>query len=318
MVAIGYALSSEEHQPNDLVRHARLAEEAGFTYALISDHFHPWVDSQGHAPFVWSVIGAIAQVTERIRLGTGVTCPIRRIHPAIIAQAAATSAAMMPGRFFLGLGTGEALNEHILGEHWPPHPIRLEMLDEAIEIIRLLWEGGSRSYYGDYFTVENARLYTLPQTPPPIVVAASGPSAAEFAGQVGDGLCSTAPDSEVVEKFQAAGGAGKPRYGQVTVCWAESEQEARKTALKIWPNAGVTGQLSQDLPTPTHFEQAAQMVTEDMIAEAVVCGPDPEKHLEKIQAYIEAGFDHVYIHQVGPDQQGFIRFYQRAILPKFS
>ena len=217
-VQIGYAISSEEHLPNDIVRHARMAEEAGFTYALISDHYHPWVDAQGHSPFVWSVIGGIATATENLRLGTGVTCPTVRIHPAIIAQAAATSAAMMPGRFFLGVGTGEALNEHITGDRWPETDVRQEMLEEAIEIMRLLWQGGNQSYHGAFYTVENARLYTLPEEPVEVMIAASGPSAAELAGRLGDGLITTSPDKKVVQAFEGAGGKG-PRYGQMTVCW---------------------------------------------------------------------------------------------------
>src|SRR5918996_3866961 len=187
----GYALSSEEHLPLDLVRYARRAEEAGLPFALVSDHFHPWIDRQGESPFVWSVIGGIAVETETLRLGTGVTCPTIRTHPAIIAQAAATSAAMMPGRFFLGVGTGENLNEHILGDRWPPSDIRREMLEEAVDVMRSLWEGGSQSHYGDYYVVENARLYTLPEEPPPILVAASGPRAAELAGRIGDGFVGT-------------------------------------------------------------------------------------------------------------------------------
>lgn len=317
MTEIGYALSSEEHTPLDLVRNAQQAEEAGFSFALISDHFHPWVDQQGHSPFVWSVIGAIAQSTQRLRLGTGVTCPIIRIHPAILAQAAATAAAMMPGRFFFGVGTGENLNEHILGDRWPPYDIRLEMLEESLEVIRLLWEGGTQSYWGAYYTVEDARIYTLPDELPPIMVAASGPSSAEAAGRFGDGLISTAPEKDLVKKFKEAGGGNKPRYGQLTVCWAEDEAQARRTAYQIWPNAGLTGELSQELRTPAHFEQAAKMVREEDIAEQIICGPDPERHLAGLHKFVKAGFDHVYIHQIGPDQAGFIRFYQKEILPSF-
>ena len=245
MVEIGYAISSEEHLPNDIVRHARLAEEAGFTYALISDHYHPWVDAQGHSPFVWSVIGGIATATERLQLGTGVTCPTVRIHPAIIAQAAATAAAMMPGRFVLGVGSGEALNEHITGERWPESEVRQEMLAEAVEILRLLWQGGNQSFHGMYYTVENARIYTLPEDPIPVMVAASGESAAELAGRIGDGLISTAPDKATVGAFEKAGGKG-PRYGQMTVCWHESEAKALETVHKIWPNAGIPGELGQE------------------------------------------------------------------------
>jgi G6PDH family F420-dependent oxidoreductase len=318
MIELGYALSSEEHTPNDLVRHARRAEEIGFTFALISDHFHPWVDSQGHSPFVWSVIGAIAHATERLRLGTGVTCPTMRIHPAIIAQAAATAAAMMPGRFFLGLGTGENLNEHILGDRWPPYDTRRLMLEEAVEVMRLLWQGGQQTHHGTFYTVENARLYTLPDEPPPIMLAAGGPSSAELAGRIGDGLISTSPEESVIEEFDAAGGTGKPRYGQVTVCWAADEAQARRTAYEIWPNAANQGELSQELPTPAHFEQVAKMVSEEQVAKSVVCGPDPERHIKAIREFADAGYDYVYIHQVGSDQEGFFRFYEQHVLPEFQ
>ncbi len=317
MTAIGYAISSEEHTPSDLVRNAVLAEAAGFEFALISDHFHPWIDRQGHSPFVWSVIGGIAERTERIRLGTGVTCPTMRIHPAILAQAAATSAAMMPGRFFFGVGTGENLNEHILGEKWPPYDLRSEMLEEAIEVIRLLWKGGEQSHYGEYYIVENARLYTLPDEAPPIVIAAGGPKSAEMAGRLGDGFVGTSAQRELIDAYREAGGTG-PRYGQLTVCWGPDEAAARRTAFEIWPTAGVKGELAQELPTPAHFQQAAQMVTEEQIGEAMVCGPDPKRHLEALQEYVDAGYDHVYIHQVGPDQEGFIDFAKREILPAFA
>src|SRR5436190_13257966 len=227
MVELGYALSSEEHPPNDLVDQARAAEKAGFTFALISDHFHPWIDRQGHSPFVWSVIGGIARETERLRLGTGVTCPMIRIHPAIVAQAAATSASMMQGRFFLGVGTGENLNEHILGDHWPAPDERLELLGESIEVMRPLWEGGKQTIRGKHYVVEGARIYTLPDEPPEIAVAGANTRAVELAGRVGDAFVSTSADRELIETFEGAGGRGKPRYGQITVCWAESEEEAK-------------------------------------------------------------------------------------------
>jgi coenzyme F420-dependent glucose-6-phosphate dehydrogenase len=311
----GYALSSEEHSPRTLVKNARRAEETGFSFALISDHFHPWIDQQGHSPFVWAVIGGIAQVTEHLRLGTGVTCPTVRTHPAIIAHAAATAACMLPGRFFLGVGTGENLNEHIVGEHWPPADIRREMLDEAVEIIRLLWQGGTKSYYGHHYVLENARLYTLPDEPPEIMVAASGSGSAALAGLIGDGLITTSADAKIAEAFSEVGGRDKPRYGQMTVCWAKDEQQARRTAYKWWPNAAIKGELSAELPLPAHFEQAAKMVSEDDVAEAVICGPDPERYLSRIQEYVDAGFDHVYIHQVGPDQEGFFAFCKDELIP---
>jgi G6PDH family F420-dependent oxidoreductase len=318
LVQIGYAMSSEEHAPNDLVEHARLAEEAGFPFALISDHFHPWVPKQGHSPFVWAVIGGIAQVTKRMRLGTGVTCPIIRTHPAIIAQAAATAGAMLPDRFFLGVGAGERLNEHVHGDHWPPPDQRQEMLEEAIAVMRQLWSGQTESHRGRYYTVENACIYTRPAKPVPIYVAAAGPAAAELAGRVGEGMIGTAPDAKTIEKFKSSGGGSKPRFGQLTVCWADDEAKARKTAHEWWPNAALQGPLNTELALPEQFEGACKMVTEEMIAKEVVCGPDPQKHLEKIQEYVDAGYDHVYVHQVGPDQAGFMRFYEREILPKFG
>jgi G6PDH family F420-dependent oxidoreductase len=318
MVELGYALSSEEHQPDFLVRYAKMAEDSGFTFAFISDHFHPWTDRQGHSPFVWAVLGGIAQATDRLQLRTGVTCPTIRTHPAIIAQAAATVAAMMPGRFALGVGSGEALNEHILGDRWPETAVRQEMLEEAVEVIRLLWKGGVQSHHGKHYTVENARLYTLPEEPTPIHVAASGEKAALLAGRIGDGLVSTAPKGEIVETFEQSGGKGKPKFGQLTVCWAKSEAEGKKTALEIWPNAGIPGELGQELPMPAHFEQAAKLVTEETIAKQVVCGPDAKRHVAEIQKYVDAGFDHIYIHQVGPDQEGFMKFYKQDVLPRFN
>ena len=315
-LSFGYAISSEEHTPLDHVRHAVLAEEAGFDFISISDHFHPWIDRQGHSPFVWGVIGAIAHATERVRLGTGVTCPTVRIHPAIIAQAAATAACLMPGRFFLGVGTGENLNEHILGDRWPEHDVRAEMLEEAVAVIRLLWEGGVKSHHGRYYTVENARIYDLPDELPEIIVAASGPEAAELAGRIGDGFWSTAPKADLIKAFEKAGGPkNAPRYAQVTVCWADNEAEARRTAHEWWPNTAITGEATAELPMPAHFEQLSSMVTEEMLAEKIVCGPDPQRHLDQIRSYVEAGFDHVYVHQIGPDQKGAIDFYRREIMP---
>ena len=316
MVEIGYKLCSEEHRPDALVQQAQRAEAAGFRFAAISDHYHPWTDRQGQSPFVWAVIGGIAQATARLRIGTAVTCPTMRIHPAIIAQAAATAAAMLPGRFFLGVGTGENLNEHILGSHWPAHQVRAEMLAEAVQIIRLLWQGGVRSHRGRYFTVENARLYTLPDQPPPVIVAASGPKAAQLAARIGDGLIATGPQQELVDAFAAAGGRGRPRYGELTVCWAADEATARRTVHEHWPIAGLQGALTAELPLPQHFEQASQTVREEDATADATLGPDPEQYVEKLRAYAEAGFDHVALHQVGADQEGFIRFYERELAPR--
>jgi coenzyme F420-dependent glucose-6-phosphate dehydrogenase len=317
-MTLGYALSSEEHRPLDLVRNAARAEQAGFEFALISDHFHPWIDRQGQSAFVWSVLGGIAEATERLVLGTGVTCPTLRIHPAIVAQAAATTAAMLPGRFFLGVGTGENLNEHVLGQRWPSTQVRREMLAEAVEVMRLLWSGDLSSHRGRHYTVENARIYTLPDEPIEVMVAAGGEEAAALAGRIGDGLIGTAPDAATLDAFDEAGGVGKPRYAQVTVCWAARESDARRTALERWPNAALQGPLGQELPLPAHFEAASGMVTEDSIAKAIVCGPDPEPYTKVVDEYVDAGYTHVYLHQVGADQEGFFGFCESELLPHYD
>jgi coenzyme F420-dependent glucose-6-phosphate dehydrogenase len=318
-LTLGYSLSSEEHDANALVGFARRAEESGFAYASLSDHFHPWIDAQGQSPFAWTVLGAIAATTERLTVGTGVTCPTFRYHPAIVAQAAATAATMLPGRFFLGVGTGEALNEHVTGLRWPPTDIRAERLAEAVGIIRALWSGETVDHHGRHFTVENARLYSLPETAPPIVVGAAGPDAARLAGHLGDGLINYVADRSIVDAFEAAGPADRrgrrPRYLQVNVCWADDEAEARRTAARLCPTVALKGKLNVELPTPSHFEEAIAMVDEDAVAEVITCGPDPERHLAALRAGYEAGYDHLHVYQVGPDQEGFFRFYEREILP---
>lgn len=316
MLALGYSISSEEHPANQLVKQAKMAEDAGFSFAMISDHFHPWTHRQGNSPFVWSVLGAIAKVTERIPIGTAVTCPTVRIHPGIIAQASATVAAMMPGRFMLGLGSGENLNEHIFGNRWPAPGRRIEMLAEAVEVIQKLWHGGWQNHRGRYYTVENARIFSLPDQSPPILIASACERSAKLAGSLAQGIISTKPNRSTVETFNRAGGNNKPRFGQLTVCWARDEMQARHQALEIWPNAAISGQSSFELPLPRHFEELAKTATEDQIAGSIVCGPDPKKHLAAIREYSEAGFDHVFVHQVGPDQRSFVDFYRSEILPE--
>jgi G6PDH family F420-dependent oxidoreductase len=312
MAAFGYTLSSEEHGPRALVEHAVAAERAGFDFAVISDHFHPWIDRQGQSPFAWGVLGAISEATEELALATGVTCPTTRIHPAIVAQAAATAALQLPGRFSLGVGSGENLNEHVLGDAWPEHSMRAAMLEEAVALIRRLWTGELVDHDGDFYRVSRARLYTLPDEPPPILIAAGGEESAKLAGRIGDGLISTAPDKKVLKAY----GKNGPKLGQVTVSWAKDERAARRTALEWWPTAAIPGDNSTELPLPSSFEALAELVTEDAIAEQVACGPDPQLYVDRIQPYLDAGFDHVYLHQVGPDQEGFLRFAEAELLPR--
>jgi G6PDH family F420-dependent oxidoreductase len=311
---IGYFLSSEEYTPAQLLSQARKAEEAGFSALWISDHYHPWIDEQGNSPFVWSLIGALAQVTT-LPVTTGVTCPTVRIHPAVIAQAAATSQVLLEGRFRLGVGSGEALNEHILGDKWPEADERLEMLEEAVEIIRALFTGEQISHDGMHYRVENARLYTLPDTPPEILVSGFGPKATDLAARIGDGYCTTSPD-ELIQRFRDNGGGDKTVQAGTKVCYAATKEEAVETVHRIWPNEALPGELAQVLPTPAHFEQATQLVTPEVIADSPTpTGPDLDEHREMLQGYADAGVDELYIQQIGAEHDDFFRIYAQEILP---
>jgi G6PDH family F420-dependent oxidoreductase len=314
---VGVFLSAEEHGPTELIDFARQAEAAGFRQLWVSDHYHPWIDRQGQSPFVWCVLGGIAATTTSLQVMTAVTCPTIRIHPAIVAQAAATAAVMLPGRFRFGVGSGENLNEHILGDRWPPTEVRLEMLEEAVEVMRRLWRGEIVRHEGRHYRVENARLYTRPEEPPPVFVSALGPKAVRLAARIGDGYVSTVADGDLVRLYEAQGGRG-PKVAGVKVCWADDETAARKAAFDLWPTAGVPGELSQELPMPAHFDQATSNVTEDQVAEVIACGPDPERHVAEIRRFLDAGFDEVAVSQIGKDQAGFFDFYQREVLPRLD
>jgi coenzyme F420-dependent glucose-6-phosphate dehydrogenase len=314
MVSVGYTLSSEEHGPGDLLLYGRIAEEVGFDFLTISDHFHPWTSRQGQSPLVWSVLGGLSVKTERVPILTAVTCPTMRIHPAIVAQAAATTAALLPDRFVLGVGSGENLNEHVIGIGWPHPQERLDMLDEAIHLMRLLWSGDLVSEWTDHYMVDRARIYTLPESPPPVAVAASAKPVAELAGRVGDALISTAPEAELVKAFRDAGGEGRPVYGQLTVCYGPDEAKAADEALEWWPNTSVPGELGVELAEPQHFEEAATLISAEDVAKKVVCGPDPGAIVEKTKEFVDAGFDHVFVHQVGPRQEEFLEFAKTELL----
>jgi G6PDH family F420-dependent oxidoreductase len=311
---IGYFLASEEFAPCDLLDQARRAEQAGFHGLWISDHYHPWNDEQGHSPFVWSVIGALAEATS-LPVTTGVTCPTVRIHPAVIAQAAATSAVMHQGRFNLGVGSGEALNEHIIGDRWPEAEVRLDMLEEAVHVIRMLWEGGQRSHRGRHYTVENARVYDLPAESPPILISGFGPKAIEVAARIGDGFVTTKPDKDGIDAYRDAGGTG-PVHAGTKVCFMDDADTALETVLRLWPNEGLPGELAQVLPTPAHFEQACELVTREHIASPV--GPDLDEHVASLQQYADAGVDELFVHQIGPEQDMFFEIWAREVLPRFA
>jgi coenzyme F420-dependent glucose-6-phosphate dehydrogenase len=309
---IGYWLASEEHAPRELVENARLAESAGFEFALVSDHIHPWVDAQGHSPFVWGVLGAIGQATETIRVGTAVTCPLIRIHPAIVAHAAATAQELLEGRFFLGVGTGENLNEHVLGDRWPRADERLEMLEEAIEIIRKLFAGDYETYRGKHYTVEQLKLYDAPAKAPPIIMAAKAEASVRLAAAAADGTMNTSPDPEIVKAFRQAGGKG-PIYGKVTGAFASDAGTARKIAKERQPNAAMGGDLSTELELPRDFEAVAELVREEDLEPKLVLGNDPALWQERLDEYERAGFTHVALHNVGVDQHEFIQFAARFL-----
>lgn len=313
MTRYGYFLSCEEYGPSDLIHQAKLAEEAGFDALWVSDHYHPWLDEQGQAGYVWSVIGAISQVTS-LPVTTAVTCPLLRQHPAIVAQAAATSALLTDGRFTLGLGTGEALNEHILGGRWPSAEERLDMLQEAVHVIRELLGGSLVSHAGRHYTVETARLYSVPDEPPPIYLSGFGDKAIRLAARIADGYMCVQPNRDFVRLYREAGGGERPVQGGLKVCWGQDAAQARKTMHRLWPTDAIPGEALQLLPLPRHFSQVAELVSEDMIS--APCGPDPDAHAGAVRAYTEAGFDEVYIGQVGGECEGFFEFYAGQVLPR--
>lgn len=313
---IGYFLSCEEHTPIELVAQAKLAAEAGFEALWISDHFHPWNDEQGESAFVWSVIGAVSQVCD-LPITTAVTCPTIRIHPALVAQAAATSAVLTGGRFRLGVGSGEALNEHVLGDRWPTTDVRLEMLEEAVDVIRQLFSGENVHHRGTHYTVEDARLYTRPDDQVPIYVSGFGPKAIEVAARIGDGFITNKPSVDDIALYRKHGGTGPVEAG-TKFCWAPTREEGVRTAHRLWANSGLPGELAQVLSSPRHFEQASSLVTEDATAESVPTGPDVDAYLTTLQEFADAGMDTLYVAQIGPDQQGFFDFWTDRIAPRWT
>ena len=313
---IGYKLAAEAFGPDELIRQAVRAEETGFDFVEMSDHFHPWLDNQGHSPFAWTVLGAIAVRTERIGLATGVTCPTVRYHPAIIAQAAATLALISHGRFTLGVGAGERLNEHVVGPGFPETVLgRHERLREAVEIIRLLWRGGYQSYEGKHLRLADARVFDLPDEPPAIAVAAGGARAARLAAELGDGLFATEPEAHLVERYREAGGTG-PRYAEIPVAWASDEHAAARAARETTRWALTGWKVMSELPNPVNFAAAGEFIREEDVLAQFACGPDIERYVEAAQPYVDAGFDHLVLMNAGPDPDGFLDFCQRELIER--
>ena len=310
---LGYFLASEEYDPASLIKQATLAQQAGFDALWISDHFHPWLDEQGQSSFVWSVLGAVSQVTD-LPITTAVTCPTTRVHPAVIAQAAATAGLLTGGKFTLGVGTGEALNEHVTGARWPEAAERRDMLEEAVAIIAELFTGAQVSHHGEYYTVETAKLYSRPPEPPPIYVSGFGEKSARLAARIGDGYIHTSPEADLVKLFRDQGGGTKPVQGGMKVCWAPEAAQAQATMKRLWPTDFIPGESAQLLPSPRHFGQLASLVSDDMITAPL--GPDPKPYLDTIAAYQQAGFDEVYLGQVGGNLEGAFDFFASEVLPR--
>ena len=307
-VKVGYKLFAEGFGPKELVRQAVRAEEVGFDFVEVSDHFHPWLYSHGHSGLAWSILAAAATRTESIGLATGVTCPTMRYHPAVVAQAAATTAVLSDGRFTLGVGSGERLNEHVVGGGWPAVSVRHEMFREALEIIRLLFAGGYRSYSGRHLTLEDARLFDLPATPPPIAVAISGPASARIAADLGDGIFATEPKPELVRTYRELGGGGA-LYAEVPLAWAPDEESGAAAAHRLFRFGLLGWKVMSELPNPVNFEAASRLVTTEDVRAQFGCGPDPARHLLVAQAFVDAGFDHLALINAGPDPDGFFDFF---------
>ncbi len=316
MTTVGYTMMCEQSGPNSLVTDVKLAEDVGFEFAVISDHYFPWLDEMGHSPYAWAVLGAAAQVTERIGLMTYVTCPTRRYHPAVVAQKAATVSLLSGGRFTLGLGAGENLNEHVIGEGWPPANTRHAMLAEAVEIIKALFEGGYVNYRGEHFKVDSAKLWDLPDPVPPIGIAVSGPQSCAVAGKYADVMIAVEPRAELGQLFDDAGGRGKPRVGQVPVCYDPDRDAAvaRAHALFRWFGGG--WKVNAELPGPSAFAAASKYVRPDDVAESIPCGCDVDEFVSAIGAFSDAGYTHVALVQIGGEhQQAFLRWSHEALLP---
>ncbi len=317
MTNFGYTMMCEQSPPDQLVRDLQLAERAGFDFSVISDHYQPWLEAQGHSGYAWSILGAAAQATERIGLMTYVTCPTIRYHPAVVAQKAATVAILSGGRFRLGLGAGENLNEHVVGQRWPAVGLRHQMLREAIDIIGALFDGeSSLNYRGRHFDVEQARLWDLPEQRVPVGIAVSGPDSCRLAGERADIMIAVEPESNLVERFEAAGGQGKPKVGQIAICYDEDRDAAIRRAHEQFRWFGLGWKVNADLPNPESFDAATQFVTPDQVAEALSCGPDVQAHVDAVKPYVEAGFTEVAIVQIGAEhQEGFISWAESELLP---
>ena len=315
MVKFGYKLMAEEHGPRELVENAVRAEAAGFDYVAISDHYHPWLEAQGHSPFAWSVLGGIAHATKTIGLISALTCPIIRYHPVIVAHAAATVAVMSDGRLSLGVGAGERLNEHVVGMRWPPLPERHAMLSEAIDIMKTLWRGGVRTKVGRYFTVDHARLYDLPDAPIPLIVGVGGPKGARIAAEKADGIMLTAPKAKLAAEYRARAATPGPVYAEAMVAYAQTPEQGLETAHRMMRFSVFGWEVMTELPNVAGFEAVSRTVRPEDLASFIHTGPDPEGHVKAIRKYAERSCDHIALSCPGRDQAAFIDYFARVLRP---
>jgi G6PDH family F420-dependent oxidoreductase len=303
MVRFGYTLMTEQSGPRELVRYAQAAEDAGFDFEVSSDHYSPWLTSQGHAPYAWTVLGAVAQVTSHVDLMTYVTCPTMRYHPAVVAQKSATMQLLSEGRFVLGLGSGESLNEHVVGQGWPSVDTRQSMLEEAVEIIRELHTGELVTFAGEHFRVDSARVWDVPDGGVPIGIAVSGGDSIERFAPLGDHMIAVAPDAELVNGWDAAHEGSSRKIGQVPISWDPDLETAVDRAHDQFRWFGGGWPVNADLPTPAGFEAASRFVRTDDVAESIACGPDLDELAESVRPFLEAGFTDIAIVQIGDEQQ---------------
>lgn len=317
MTHYGYTLMTEQSGPRELVGHAAAAEQAGFDFEVISDHYFPWLDEMGHAPYAWSVLGAVSQVTERVELMTYVTCPIMRYHPAVVAQKAATIDLLSDGRFTLGLGAGENLNEHVVGAGWPAVNVRHEMLEEAVRIITALFDGGYVNFAGDHFRVDSAKIWDLPQNPVPIAVAVSGEQSVQTFAKLADHLIAVEPKAELVSLWDdATGRVHSRKIGQLPVCWGPDRDASVERAHELFRWFGGGWKVNAELPGPSGFAGASQFVTRDDVADSIPCGPDLEAIVKAVRQFEDAGFTDVALVQIGDEsQRDFLEVAETELLP---
>jgi G6PDH family F420-dependent oxidoreductase len=313
--SFGYTLMTEQSSPKKLVSYAAHAEEAGFDFEVMSDHYFPWLDEMGHAGYAWAMLGAVSQVTTSVELMTYVTCPLMRYHPAVVAQKAATIGVLSDGRFTLGLGAGENLNEHVVGQGWPPANVRHEMMEEAVEIIHSLLAGGYVNHAGKHYRVDSAKLWDLPESKVPLALAVSGPQSIDVLAPFADALVAVEPKPDLIERWTKVNPAADRAIGQIPISWHTDRDVAVERAHSLFRWFGGGWKVNAELPGTAAFEAASQFVRPEDVAESIPCGDDVEVHVKAVRKFVDAGFTHVALVQVGREQDEFVDWAQQELLP---